>query len=53
LWQAALRLPTRSLGLSLADRACLALARRLDLPVITAGLTWLGADVGVEIRSIR
>ena len=44
---------TRHLGLSLADRACLALGRRLDVPVLTADRTWLGAELGVEIRSIR
>ncbi|MCK9249770.1 MAG: type II toxin-antitoxin system VapC family toxin [Solirubrobacteraceae bacterium] len=50
---AALREPTRDLGLSLADRACLALARSLDLTVLTADRPWARADVGVEIRLIR
>ncbi|HET7044622.1 MAG TPA: type II toxin-antitoxin system VapC family toxin [Gaiellaceae bacterium] len=45
--------PTRSLGLSLADRACLALALRLGRPALTADRAWLELDVGVEIRSIR
>ena len=45
--------PTRSAGLSLADRACLALAARLDVPAVTADLAWLDLDVGVEIVCIR
>jgi len=48
LWQ-----PTRKAGLSLADRACLALARRLDLPAHTADRAWLKVDVGVEVVLIR
>jgi ribonuclease VapC len=48
LWQ-----PTRSAGLSLADRACLALARRLDLPAYTADRDWRKVDVGVEVVLIR
>jgi hypothetical protein len=33
------------LGLSLADRACLALAQRLELPVVTTDRAWaLGAE---------
>ncbi|MFN3819833.1 type II toxin-antitoxin system VapC family toxin [Blastomonas sp.] len=50
---AALRLPTRYRGLSLGDRACLALALRANVPVITADRQWDGLDVGVEIRVIR
>ena len=50
-----LRPITRSAGLSLADRACLALARALRLPAITADRGWLGvADaVGVRVDLIR
>ncbi len=44
---------TRSLGLSLGDRACLALAMRESLPALTADRAWRGLDVGVEIRLIR
>ena len=46
---------TRAAGLSLADRACLALARSLGVPVLTADRAWLRvADaVGVEVRLIR
>lgn len=50
---AELRQPTRSAGLSLADRACLALARRLDLPAHTADRAWRKVDVGVEVVLIR
>jgi PIN domain nuclease of toxin-antitoxin system len=48
LWQ-----PTRAVGLSLADRTCLALARRLDLPAHTADRDWRMVDVGVEVVLIR
>jgi len=48
-----LRPITRSRGLSLGDRACLALGRRLDLPVLTTDRTWEGLDVGVEIKLVR
>jgi ribonuclease VapC len=50
---ASLRAATRHRGLSLGDRACLALARREGLPVLTADRQWQGLDVGVDIRLIR
>jgi len=50
---ASLRTATRHRGLSLGDRACLALARREGLPVLTADRQWEGLDVGVDIRLIR
>jgi PIN domain nuclease of toxin-antitoxin system len=40
-------------GLSLADRACLALAQRLGAPAITADRAWLELDLDVEIVSLR
>ncbi len=40
-------------GLSLGDRACLALARREKLPVMTADRGWKALQVGVEIVVIR
>jgi len=44
-----------SAGLSLGDRACLALAMARGLPTITADRAWLGYEgtLRVEIRSIR
>lgn len=50
---AQLREATRHRGLSLGDRACLALARREGLPVLTADRQWEGLDIGVDIRLIR
>ena len=46
---------TRSAGLSLGDRACLALARHLAVPVLTADRVWgdFAEAVGVEITVIR
>jgi PIN domain nuclease of toxin-antitoxin system len=44
---------TKHKGLSLADRACLALALDRDLPVLTADKAWLGLDVGVKIKVVR
>lgn len=48
-----LRPTTRSAGLSPADRACLALGRRLGLPVLTTDRAWKGLDVAVEVRLVR
>lgn len=50
---ATLRKPTKAAGLSFGDRACLALARRLDLPVLTGDRDWLRVSVGVDVRMIR
>lgn len=44
---------TRSLGLSLGDRACLALGQKLDLPVLTADQAWSKLEIGVRIELIR
>lgn len=44
---------TKNRGLSLGDRACLALARREKLPVMTADRAWKNLDVGVKIQLIR
>ena len=44
---------TRSKGLSLGDRACLALAQREGVPAFTADRAWASLDIGVEIRLIR
>jgi ribonuclease VapC len=48
-----LRPLTRDAGLSLGNRACLALARRLDAPALTADTDWQGVAHGVELRPIR
>ena len=50
---ARLRPLTRAAGLSIADRACLALARRLDARAITADSAWNDVDVDVELIQIR
>lgn len=50
---AALYKPTQRVGLSLADRACLALAKTLELPVITADRAWAKTEIGVEVELIR
>jgi len=41
---------TRSAGLSLADRACLAVARELGWPAVTADRSWklLSLDIAME-----
>jgi len=46
-------LQTRALGLSLGDRACLALALALRAPVYTADRSWKNLSVGVRIHMIR
>ena len=44
---------TRSRGLSLGDRACLALAAREAVPVLTGDRIWSTLNLGVEVRLIR
>lgn len=48
-----LRPATRPLGLSLGDRACLALAISRGLPVLTADQAWKTLQLGVEVRVMR
>ena len=48
-----LRVATRSLGLSLGDRACLALGLQLDLPVITVDQIWGQLHLPLEILILR
>jgi ribonuclease VapC len=48
-----LRPITRSAGLSLGDRACLALAQHLDLPALTGERNWVNVVPGIDIRLIR
>lgn len=49
----ALRPATRALGLSLGDRACLALALERGCPAMTADRAWAGLDLGLDIHVIR
>ena len=48
-----LRQLTKARGLSIGDRACLALAERERLPALTADRAWIALDLPVEIRVIR
>lgn len=50
-----LRTATDPAGLSLGDRFCLALARRLAAPVLTADKAWRRVEhaAGVHVRTIR
>ena len=50
---AQLRALTKSAGLSLGDRACLALGKRLNLPVLTADKIWTSLSIGIAITLIR
>lgn len=44
---------TRSLGLSLSDRACLALGRLLRVPVMTTDRAWAKLSLGIDVTMIR
>jgi ribonuclease VapC len=48
-----LRKPTRTFGLSLGDRACLALAQSLGALALTADRSWSRLDLGIAIEVIR
>lgn len=48
-----LQLQTRSLGLSLGDRACLALGITLNAPVYTADRAWKNLKLKIAIHVIR
>jgi ribonuclease VapC len=52
---AELRPLTRDSGLGLGDRACLALGRRLGVPVLTADSAWVELErtVGVDVYAFR
>lgn len=50
---ARLRPKTKAQGLSLADRACLVLAERLDIAALTTDSAWTEADVKAEVKTIR
>jgi PIN domain nuclease of toxin-antitoxin system len=44
---------TKDYGLSLGDRACLALAKYKNIPVLTADKTWSKLNLGIKIKLIR
>ena len=50
-----MRVATKPKGLDLGDRACLALARKLNLPAVTGDRAWVEmADaLGVEVVMVR
>lgn len=48
-----LRAATRSLGLSLGDRACIALAEHLGVPALTADRQWAALNLAIAVRLIR
>ena len=44
---------TKDYGLSLGDRACLALAKYKNIPVLTADKSWSKLNLGIKIKLIR
>jgi ribonuclease VapC len=50
---AALATITKVEGLSLGDRACLALARERGIRAVTADKAWRRLDVGIDIETVR
>lgn len=44
---------THSLGLSLGDRACLALTRAIDGTAVTADRAWNDLDLGIKIKLLQ
>ena len=48
-----LRDATRTIGLSLGDRACLALAEREGLPALTADREWSRLNLQIPVHVIR
>jgi PIN domain nuclease of toxin-antitoxin system len=50
---ARVRVTTKPLGLSLGDRACLALAQELGVPAYTADRAWQTLSIDVAVRVIR
>jgi PIN domain nuclease of toxin-antitoxin system len=44
---------TKPMGLSLGDRACLALAKVRGVRALTADRSWQALDIGVQIKLIR
>jgi ribonuclease VapC len=50
---AELRSLTRNFGLSLGDRACLALAEKLGCPALTSDKSWTRLQLRIPIVAIR
>ncbi len=50
---AKLGIPTQPWGLSLGDRACLALALSLNLPALTSDRIWTNLNIGVSVTLIQ
>ncbi len=48
-----LRAKTKAFGLSLGDRACLALAERSRLPVLTADRMWKDLSLHIDVQLLR
>ena len=48
-----LRPLTKRAGLSLGDRACLALAQYLNLPTLTTDRVWESLSLGIAVQVIR
>jgi PIN domain nuclease of toxin-antitoxin system len=48
-----LRTVSKAYGLSLGDRACLALGMVMKLPILTADRVWLNVPLSTEVRVIR
>jgi PIN domain nuclease of toxin-antitoxin system len=44
---------TRTLGLSLGDSACLALAESMNLPAITADRIWASLPLPIQVQVVR
>lgn len=48
-----LRISTQDFGISLGDRACLSLAKKLGIDALTADKAWAGLSIGITIKVIR
>jgi ribonuclease VapC len=48
-----LRPNTRALGLSFGDRACIALAESLKIPILTSDRAWTSLSLSVSVQLIR
>ncbi len=48
-----LRTVTHDMGISLGDRACLSLAKKLGIDTLTADRAWAELSIGVTVKVIR